>query len=69
MPEDLNPGSWSIRRIDAPCDTVITSIAAPPDGSARMMYADHAGIIRVIDRQAGTTGVFLDLRSKVVLRG
>lgn len=68
MPWEEPGGAWRIRRIEsATHDGVITSIAAPPDGTGRVLYADLTGRIRILDRSGGPAGVFLDLSGKVVL--
>ncbi len=67
MPMQAPLGTWRVRPIQAEREGIITSIAAPPDGSGRVMYADQPGRIRHLHRASGASGVFLDLTSKVAL--
>lgn len=67
MPTNLPLGSWRIQSLGIESEHVITSVAAPPDGSGRLMYADRGGTVRYIHRASGSSGLFLDLTSKVVV--
>ncbi len=65
MPAESPQGSWVIRKVPVPYESVITSVVAPPDSSGRLMYAEKGGRIRVFDPSTGDVGMFLDLSERV----